>query len=821
MASSSTTVDHELVRKLMTLSKKDKKLVHSSTYCAPADPAITLRSWKMNEFKYYDVPSPFPTLARGLFSTWVSEDGKSDEGDEKGMYRIVARGYDKFFNIGEVPWTTWDTLEKHTCAPYVMTLKSNGCIIFIAALSPTKLLVTSKHSLGPVVNAPVSHAQAGENWLMKHIAKSGKSPEQLAQVLWDNNWTAVAELCDDSFEEHVLPYSPEKTGLHLHGINLSMGTFKTLLSEDVAAFAREWGLIETPFHVVHSIKEVREFSDEIAKNGNWHGDPIEGFVVRTHVAPESSFKDAGAPPYPPGSSFFFKVKYDEPYMMYRDWREITKNLLSAKGDIREAKVSRAKLRRPESELYFLWVRDEIARDRNQFKEYTNGKGIIAVRERFLKWMEARNKADDLANVMGAMSINSEQTQKFGKTIIVPISIPGCGKTSIAVALKHLFGFGHVQSDDINKKKAAPIFIRRVLEELNKHDVVIADKNNHLSSHRENLRRAVQHSSPPVRLVALHWPLEKPPAVIHRICSDRIMARGENHQSLLADAEARSHESVIWMFLSQTEELANKEVDEVVEMDFEEDLEQSLDRAIDACVRVLNLPKPSQEAVGRALAAARSYKPMTLKKDEDQKRAQDKKAAQEEKAQAKAERAPPAGRIRYYALLPELNLHTIMQDRLAQDDVPAAAVRLWKMFVKKNRVTTIPHVTLVHYKLLPAEKILWDRCHSLFLHPSPPTFEVELGHLIYDGRMIVITVKDVKVAIDPGEDTHKDATEFVSSLSSDFKNLLHITVGTRETSINAYEARALIDEWRSGKNKKIVSLPFSGVVVKGRLKGMNH
>jgi tRNA ligase len=55
----------------------------------------------MNEFKYYDIPSPFPTLARGLFSRKMTEIKKSAN-----AYRIVARGYDKFFNIGEVPWTT-------------------------------------------------------------------------------------------------------------------------------------------------------------------------------------------------------------------------------------------------------------------------------------------------------------------------------------------------------------------------------------------------------------------------------------------------------------------------------------------------------------------------------------------------------------------------------------------------------------------------------------------------------------------------------------------------------------------------------------------
>ena len=44
-----------------------------------------------------------------------------------------------------------------------------------------------------------------------------------------------------------------------------------------------------------------------------------------------------------------------------------------------------------------------------------------------------------------------------------------------MALTHLFGFGHVQSDDIQAKKPAPIFLRNVAEELRTHDIVIADK----------------------------------------------------------------------------------------------------------------------------------------------------------------------------------------------------------------------------------------------------------------------------------------------------------------------------------------------------------
>lgn len=97
---STSQEDSELVAELLALSKKNPKLVRSTEYRVPADPETTvIRSWKMNEFKYYDVPSPFPTLARGLFTEDVQA------GSEM-AHRIVARGYDKFFNIGEVPWTT-------------------------------------------------------------------------------------------------------------------------------------------------------------------------------------------------------------------------------------------------------------------------------------------------------------------------------------------------------------------------------------------------------------------------------------------------------------------------------------------------------------------------------------------------------------------------------------------------------------------------------------------------------------------------------------------------------------------------------------------
>lgn len=128
------------------------------------------------------------------------------------------------------------------------------------------------------------------------------------------------QLCDDDFEEHVLPYPPDQSGLYLHGINESTKLFKTLPPATVDAFAEEWGFITTKSLVMDSIPEVKAFTDEISKTGMWKGEAIEGFVVRTHVVdPPKRVSAESASPYAAGSTFFFKVKFDEPYLMYRDW----------------------------------------------------------------------------------------------------------------------------------------------------------------------------------------------------------------------------------------------------------------------------------------------------------------------------------------------------------------------------------------------------------------------------------------------------------------------------------------------------------------------
>ncbi|CAK5279331.1 unnamed protein product [Mycena citricolor] len=823
--------DSALVSTLHELANKQSgksKLVKSSVYDAPADPEIKVHSWKMDEYRYYDVPSPFPTLARGLFTVTLPSAGK----DGKNAHRIVARGYDKFFNIGEVPWTTWPSLEEHTAGPYTASLKSNGCIIFIAALTPDKLIITSKHSIGPVVGQNISHAEAGEGWLRKYLAEKGKAEADFAKRLWDNNWTAIAELCDDSFEEHVLGYSPEKTGLHLHGLNTSTSVFHTLPHSVIDAFADEWGFIRTPSLEFPTLAAVRAFTDGVSAAGHWECEPVEGFVVRTHVTSKP-----GDAPYAPGSTFFFKIKFDEPYMMYRDWRELTKSLLTAhdkglsgKGaGMSEGALSKGKMRRPESKVYVRWVMKEIVRDPETFAQYGKNKGIIATRDKFMVYLASEEGQQQLALAKenrlppATTADTASPRAQFGKTVIVPVAIPGSGKTAVAVALTHIFGFGHTQSDDVKAKKAAPIFLKNVNALLTTHDVVIADKNNHLKQHRAQLRQAVAGRNPPVRLLALNWALDANGMTsvdAHRICSSRITKRGENHQTLrpdeTGDAKA-SHGHVVSMFIKQTDALVSEEVDGIIEMSIDEGMDASIRRAVDGLVRELELLEPTEQKIQEGIQAARDY--VVAASEEPQAKKPAKADSKKGKEKAKEQAVPAVKKPkppRYYGLVPDFSFDSLVGS-VSSDPKAAEFLTLLR---EKERITARPHVTLVHSKALsePGAQDLWGRCARLDLGPEKDqaVFTCKLNTLLWDGRVMAVVVDDLKLDKEGREG--QVGAEFVSMLGGHVRSRLHLTVGTKDPSIHPVEAKAMVESWRAGKTG-IKTLQLDEKIVQARVKGL--
>jgi tRNA ligase len=300
-------------------------------------------------------------------------------------------------------------------------------------------------------------------------------------------------------------------------------------------------------------------------------------------------------------------------------------------------------------------------------------------------------------------------------------------------------------------------------------------------------------SPPVRLLALYWPLDQPAATIHRVCCDRVLYRGENHQTLRADIENKVHEEVVWKFITGTEELLEGEVDASIEIDLTLTLAEAVQRAVDGCVGILGVPTPSPEKISEAIDIARAYA-VSVKK---------------ETQKSDSNRSMP----RYFGLLPEINLEEIIGMGLEQDDNPS---EFWEGLKKKGRLTKRPHVTIVHQNNVDSERELWERCLALNRLAISPTFKFTLGSIVWDDRVMAATVEHLSVDTADGE-AQKLAQEFISDLSQHVKDRLHITVGTCDAQVPAIEAIALLENWKAGRKGR--STKLDGVVLHGRMKGL--
>lgn len=298
--------------------------------------------------------------------------------------------------------------------------------------------------------------------------------------------------------------------------------------------------------MLQSVAEVKAFAESVSKDdGRWNGQHVEGFVVRAALKSGSLDKQ----PHPndltednwsdPRRVFMWKIKFDQPYLMWREWREVTKRILSekkrngddvaargrqklsqsrdktmsdvSKGKQREgldaptsvdeladtlartsafsslqqaptrqgkavidegedeesieeeegemkgtsggkgkgkamedastslpSSIRADKIRNPETRLYAIWVEGHMQSHPEAFAHYQENRGIIAVREAFLRWRTETDEGRKMEEkILGSGSksksnardsaASKEQQKAFTKTLIVPVAVPGCGK----------------------------------------------------------------------------------------------------------------------------------------------------------------------------------------------------------------------------------------------------------------------------------------------------------------------------------------------------------------------------------------------------------
>ena len=724
-----------------------------------------VHSWKFNDWDYKR--DDLPTNARGLF-THKRRDGFSE---------IAVRGYDKFFNINEINDTKWQNVEQFTKGPYELSVKENGCIIFIAGLEDDTLLVCSKHSTGAREDADLSHAIAGERWIDRHLASVGKDREELAQELRKRNVTAVAELCDDSFEEHVLEYPEETAGLYLHGMNLNNPEFFTYSGSMVHKFADEWGFKKAQYLVKDDIDTVKSFLEECAETGSWSGRDTEGFVVRCQKKVGGEYVD-----------WFFKYKFEEPYLMYRQWRECTKAIIAGKAPKYKKHIKA-------TEDYLQFAKKQLAQTPGLAKAYNKNHGIIKLRDEFLR--ERGVKGSDIVRQEEAEDSTNGTTKKL---VLVPIASIGCGKTTVALGLVKLFGWGHIQNDNIVAKKGKPQrFANSVCLELADHQVVIADRNNHQKRERQQIFDDMIKAVPDAKFVALHYvhdPKDRMLPGIRRITRARVLDRGDNHQTIHAGSKSQGDIiDIMEGFLERfqpidTHQEPDSLFDEVIDLDVTEDSRYNLS----VVVHALNMfypdiipTLPSDEALDKAIQAAlEDYSP-DIKHEINSKPNNSTKKSNARQSNEPATGALPTRqkKIEYFCLrLPTQQLLAALDNTFKSLD--ATTAHFYRQLQTTRRIQPGFHVTLIHRAAMSQHGALWQeltnqyeaaKAEQLASDPVLGKCRVQLDRVVWDGRVMAMVAR----LMDEG---WKSANE-----------MAHITIGTSSPAVKPKESNDLLAKWK--------------------------
>ncbi|KAM5354366.1 hypothetical protein ACJ41O_001015 [Fusarium nematophilum] len=764
MAAPYTPQDVQAVSRLvhaLDAARKDKRRggfsVKKTTFDVKGSAdGIQVDSWRMQDWDYKR--RDLPTYARGLFTTKT----------RRNEPEIAVRGYDKFFNVNEVHETKWENIFTRTQGPYELTLKENGCIIFIAGLEDDTLVVCSKHSTGDRTDIQVSHASAGETRLEQQLAAVGKTKADLARELRKRNVTAVAELCDDTFEEHILAYGPDKAGLYLHGLNLNLPEFATYPSPLVQEFADNWAFRKTGLIMMDDIYQVKAFLEEVAETGAHDGRDVEGFVIRCRMT-----HDPSSVPY---RDWFFKYKFEEPYLMYRQWRECTKALISGKQP-------KFKKHTKITEEYLLYARKRLAADPKLAKEYNQNHGIISLRDDFLNFK----------NLNGADAANMDDidplvmTEVTRDVILCPIATIGCGKTTIALGLTHLFGWGHIQNDNISGKGRPPRFTKMVLEELKDHAAVIADRNNAQRHERKQIITDVKLQHATAKLVCFNFKHDEESIdEIRRITQERIVERGDNHQTIHAASDKDKFIGVMEGFINRFEPCnpharPDDGFDVVIELDPTAGSRQNLETVVMQLHKFFpNLIKelPSPEALDGAIEFALGYKPDFKHEIPDR----GKKNGQQQQQQPKAQKKKKLEYISVGVSSQELNG---ILDRAFRGTSPPTS-RFYMQLKQTRRVQPKFHVTLMHRVMCKEHPELWQKYTKLQSeaeaagNPEGKVGEcdVMLERVVFDDRIMAIVVR---------LSDQDDQWQCVNRVA-------HITVGTRDDSVKPKESNDLLAKW---------------------------
>lgn len=278
-------------------------------------------------------------------------------------YKIVARSYNKFFNINERPETQLNNLRYKLQFPVTAYVKENGFLGIVGWNPETDdLLITSKSS-------PTSEFSG---YLVKALYSiyGEETIQKIKDYIKENEVSFVFECCDMVNDPHIIEY-PESKVVLLDVIKNQI-EYEKIPYDELISLAKEMGLVvKEKAYVINSWEDFFAWYHEVIdENYQYNGSNIEGFVIEDSV----------------GYMTKLKLYY---YKFWKKLRSVAQSILKY-GNYKYT----GSLLTPIENEFFGWCKSLFntlsSEEREKLREssYAN---ICSLRKRFFRWKSEHDK----------------------------------------------------------------------------------------------------------------------------------------------------------------------------------------------------------------------------------------------------------------------------------------------------------------------------------------------------------------------------------------------------------------------------------------------
>lgn len=274
---------------------------------------------------------------------------------------ILARAYDKFFNVNEREDTQFEALQRNLEFPVTAYVKENGFLGIAAYNSDTdSLFITTKS------NPEGEYADYLRAMISKKI--SSESIERMKQISKEENVSFVFECVDMENDPHVIEY--EESDLILLDIVYNDLDFRRKSFEEMCEIADSLGIRHK--ELAFKIDTWPEFYDwynrVTVEEYKYNGRLIEGFVI----------EDAN------GKMIKLKLAY---YKFWKFMRSIASEVLKKGYSTRTSALVT-----PIANQFYGWLREVYQHYKSEDirAEYSGPKDICTLRKQFYESMEVKS-----------------------------------------------------------------------------------------------------------------------------------------------------------------------------------------------------------------------------------------------------------------------------------------------------------------------------------------------------------------------------------------------------------------------------------------------